>query len=126
MSFSYRISPSGNHVQVVGRGKVTTDDCIGIIKRVLSDPRNHPHSTGLIDLRNATYEFKDQAEVIRTAKALESFHSVLKNHIAIVAKRATLFPAEILSLHVRATKHIGIRVFLNINAAKHYCKGEWP
>ncbi len=92
-----------------------------MVRRILSDPRHHPNATGLIDLRNATYELKNPAEIIRIAKALESFHSVLKNNIAIVAKRAMLFPAEILSLHARATKHIGIRVFLNLTAAKNYC-----
>ena len=124
VSFAYKMSPSGDHVLVVGKGKITTDECISLVRRILSDPRHQPDATGLIDLRKATYELKHPAEIIRIAKALESFHSVLKNNIAIVAKRAMLFPAEILSLHVRATKHIGIRVFLNLTAAKNFCM--WP
>jgi hypothetical protein len=124
MSFAYKLSPSGDHVLVVGKGKITTDECISLVRRILSDPRHQPDATGLIDLRKATYELKHPAEIIRIAKALESFHSVLKNNIAIVAKRAMLFPAEILSLHARMTKHIGIRVFLNLTAAKNFCM--WP
>ena len=118
------MSSSGDHVLVVGKGKITTDECITLVRRILTDPRHRPNATGLIDLRNATYDLKHPSEIIRIAKTLESFHSVLKNNVAIVAKRATLFPAEILSLHVRATKHIGIRVFLNLTAAKNYCMGK--
>ena len=124
MSFAYKISRSGDHVLVVGKGEITTDECLGVVRRILSDPRHCPNATGLVDLRHATYEFGNPSEVIRIAEALESFHAVIKNHIAIIAKGTTLFPAELFSLHARATKHIGIRVFLTFAAAKNYCTGD--
>jgi len=123
MSFVYQISPSGGHIKAVGTGKITTNDCIGIIKRVLTDPHCTPDSTAVIDLSDAVYSYKNEKEVIRIAKALEAGKALLKNRIAIVAKRATLFPAEIFSLYMRKITHIKIRVFLNLTSAKNYCKG---
>ena len=123
MELVYQISPSGNHIQVVGKGKITTNDCIGIIERVLSDPRCRSDSTALIDLSDAVYTYKDEKEVIRIAKALVAGKALLKNRIAIVAKQVTLFPAEILSLYMREFTHIKIRVFINLTSAIDYCKG---
>jgi len=31
MAFAYEISPSSNHVQIVGTVKITTADCIGLV-----------------------------------------------------------------------------------------------
>ena len=123
MAFVYQISPSGDHVKAVGTGKISTDDCIGIIKRVLTDPHCNPDSTALIDLSGAVFTYKAEKEVIRIAKALESGKKLLKNRIAIVAKQATLFPAEILSLYMRQSLDIQIRVFTSIQAGKAFCKG---
>jgi hypothetical protein len=121
MSLAYRISPSGDRVRIVGIGEITTDDCIGMVKRVLSNPRRRPNATALIDLRDATYKPQDQAEVIDVAMALATFHSRVKNHIAIVAKQSTIFPAEIFAAYLRKATHLGIRVFADIAAAKAYC-----
>ena len=123
MSFVYQISSSGAHINAVGTGKITTNDCIGIIKRVLTDPHCTPDSTAVIDLSDAVYSYKNEKEVIRIARALEAGKSLLKNRIAIVAKRATLFPAEIFSLYVRQSMDIKIRVFTSIQAGKAFCKG---
>lgn len=125
MSFVYQISPSGDHVHVVGTGKITTDNCIRIVGRVLSDPRCLPDSTALIDLSEAVYSYKNEQEVIRIAKALEEGKDLLKNRIAIVAKHATLFPVEIFSLYMREITHINVRVFLSLTSAMDYCKGGW-
>ncbi|MEI8138658.1 MAG: hypothetical protein WCI03_02185 [bacterium] len=122
MSFAYKILKSGEHVRIVVSGKITQKECKMVIKRVMSDPHRHSGSTALIDLRDATYERGDKAEVIDIAKALETFHSLLKNHIAIVAMRSTLFYAEIFAAHVRAATHAGIRVFVDISAAESFCK----
>ena len=122
MSFVYEISPSGDHIRAVGTGKITTNDCIGIIKRVLTDPLCTPASTALIDLSDAVYTYHDRTEVIRIAKALEAGKDLLKNRIAIVAKRSTLLPAEVFSLYMREFTHIKIRVFLNLTSALNYCK----
>jgi hypothetical protein len=123
MSFDYQISPSGDHVSVVGTGKITTDSCIRIIGNILSDPRCRPDSTALIDLSDAVYSYNDEQEVIRVAKALEAGKDLLKNRIAIVAKQATLFPVEIFSLYMREISHINVRVFLSLTSAMDYCKG---
>ncbi|MEI6564059.1 MAG: hypothetical protein WCO42_07120 [bacterium] len=122
MGFAYEISQSGNHVQVVGTGKITTAECIGLVERVMSDPRHRPDSTALIDLRDAIYEPKDMAEVIQISTALEAFHYVLKDNIAIVARQSTLFPAEIFSTHVREAINIRIRVFVDMDAAEEFCR----
>lgn len=124
MAFTYEISPSGNHLQIVGTGKITTIDCIGLVERVMSDPRCRPDSTALIDLRDVTYEHKDKAEVIQISTALKVFHSMLRNNIAIIANRATLFPAEILSTHVREATNVRIRVFVDIEAAEAFLQGR--
>lgn len=121
MAFTYEISPSGDHVHVIGTGDVTTDNCIGIIERVLSDPRCRPDSTALIDLSDAVYKHGNDAEAVRIAKALEAFEPMLQNNIAVVAKKGTLFPAEIFCLHVRQAKQIRIRVFTELAAAEAYC-----
>jgi len=125
MEFVYQISPSGNHIQVVGRGEITADDCIGIFERILADPHCRPDSTALIDLSDAVYSAKNEKAVIRIAKALEEGKDLLKNRIAIVAKRSTLFPAEILALHIRQATNVGIRVFTDLSSAMNYCREGW-
>jgi len=124
MGFSYTISLSGNHIQIVGIGEITTLDCIEEIERVMSDPRCRPDSTALIDLRDATYKPRTQEEVIHIAEVLEMFSSMMQNNIAIVARRATLFPAEILSSHVRKAIDVKIRVFVDLAAAEAFCRGR--
>jgi len=108
-------------MRIVVSGKITADDCIGSLEHVMYAPHNHFVSTALIDLRDATYEHGDKADVIDVAKVLETFHSMLKNNIAIVAMRSTLFYAEIFSSHVRAATNAGIRVFVDIAAAEAFC-----
>lgn len=122
MPFVYKISPSGHHIRVVGTGRITTTNCISILGEVLSDPRCLPHSTALIDLSGAAYVHKDKMEVIKIAKAMEAGKALLKNRIAIVAKHAELFPAEILSLYLREMSDIRIRVFTDIDAGEAFCK----
>jgi len=124
MDFTCKILQSGNHMRIVVSGKITADDCIGLIEQVMSVPLRHLDSTALIDLRNATYDFRDKTDVIRIAHALEAFQSLLKNNIAIVAQKRTLFPAEIFCQHIRETTNLGIRVFVDIEAAEAFCRTE--
>ena len=120
MALAYEISPSGDQVRVVGTGGLTTADCIGLVRRVMTDPRNRPESAALIDLRKATYQAEDMAEVVDIAKALEAFHSLLKNNIAIVAERSLLLPAEILATHVKIATNTAIKVFVDVAAAEAF------
>jgi hypothetical protein len=122
MSFSYRILLSGHHVQVVGRGAVTTTDCIDILMRVLGDPRTRPDSTALIDLRSADYMTADESEIIAIAKAMEQRSRKLQNNIALVAKRSMLLLAELLAARVRSVARIPMRVFVDLKAAQAFCR----
>lgn len=122
MAFVYEISRSGNHVKVVGTGKITIANCIRIIRSVLSDPRYRSNSTALIDLNDAVFTYRDKDEVIKIAKTLEAVQALLTNRIAIVAKRSTLFPSEIFSLYIRQATHIKIRVFMTRTSAMAYCR----
>lgn len=124
MALAYRISPSGNHVRIVGRGKITADECIDLVEHIMADPRNRPGSTALVDLRAATYATELQAEVINIAEALETFQSLLAGSIAIVANPALLLPAEIFSTHVRKAAHVAVRVFVDIAAAETFLQGH--
>lgn len=121
MALSYTILPQENQIRIVGVGRLTTDDCIGMIHRVMSDPLCTFESSALVDLRSATYEPKDMVEVIRIATTLEAFHSMLGSHIAIVARRSTLFLAEIFSAHVRTAANVAIKVFVELSAAEAFC-----
>ena len=125
MALTYDISPSGDRVRIVGAGALTTSDFVAIIQRIHSDPRRLPDSTALVDLRDASYQPKDDAEIIHIAKALEAFRAVVNNNIAIVANKCTVFLAELFSLHVRAETHVEVRVFTDIRAAEAFCTGRW-
>jgi hypothetical protein len=125
MSFVYKISPSGDEVRIVGKGKITTAQCIGVIERIMSDPRCHLDATAVVDLHKATYEPKDQAEVIAIGRKLAKFHRRLKSHIAIVAQHSTFFPAEMLASYLRKVARVGIKVFADIAAAEAYCRAHW-
>lgn len=124
MAFEFKVTPV-NHILIVGTGRIKMADCLGIIESVISDPRCSPESTALVDLRKAKYDVGTWQDLIRIAKALEAFHDRLKNNIAIVAKRSTLFPAEIFASHVRMITHVGIRVFLEMDAAEAFCRDQW-
>ena len=122
MSFTYTLWPSGEHVRIVGTGRITTNECIELVQRVMSDPRRQSDATALIDIRDVSYDFRDKKDVVLIAKALEEFQLSLKNNIAIIAQKSTLFPAEIFCLHVRGVTNIGIRVFVDMDAAKAFCR----
>jgi len=124
MPYTYKISPSGDHVDIIGTGEISTAECLKLIKMIISDPNQNAESTALIDLRDATYFTRDRAEVVKIAKALEANHTVLKNNIAIVAKKATLFHAELLARHVREATEVSIKVFVDYAAAKAFCAGK--
>jgi len=124
MSFAYEISPSGAHVRIVGADNITTADCVRLVRSVVSNPRCRPDSTALVDLRAAIYEPRAMEEVISIATTLEMFPSMLGNNIAIVARRATLFYAEIFSAHVRAATRVPIKVFVELDAAVRFCMGN--
>ena len=111
-------------MRVIGTGQFTTADCVGLVKRVMADPRNRPESSALIDLRNATYHSDNLAEVIDIATALETFYSLLKTKIAIVAKQSLLLPAEVVATHVRTATHAVIRVFVDVAAAEAFLQGK--
>jgi hypothetical protein len=90
MALAYEITPSGDHVQIVGCGVITTAECIGIVKHVMTDPRHRADSTALIDLRDVVYAPNDMADIIDIAQAVEAFRSLIKNKIAIVANHPAL------------------------------------
>jgi hypothetical protein len=125
MALTYDISPSGDRVRIIGAGTLTTDDFVAIIQRIHSDPRCLPDSTALVDLRDASYQPEDDAEVIHIAKALEAFRAMVNNNIAIVANKCTIFFAELFSIHVRAETRVEVRVFTDIHAAEAFCIGRW-
>ena len=124
MSLEYRILQPENHVRIVGSGNITPDELTCVINQVMADPRCSPESTALIDLRNATYRSDSIHKTIMVAKAVESFPDMLKGKIAIVAARSTLLVAEIISLHMRTVADVGIRVFLDIDAAEEFIQEE--
>ena len=124
MALAYEISSSGDQVRVVGTGKITTADCVGLVEHVMTDTRCRRDAKALVDLRNAIYQPKNLAEVIDIAKVLETFASRLKSHIAIVAKQSLLLPTEVLATHVRQATHAGIRVFVDVAAAKSFLQGK--
>ncbi|MEI8139224.1 MAG: hypothetical protein WCI03_05075 [bacterium] len=126
MAYTYKISRAGEHIQIVGSGEVDTADCIDIITRVITDPCCRSDSTAIIDLRNAVYLTKDRSEVMQIAHTLEACVAFLKNNIAIVASRGTLFSAELLARHVRDVAHAKIRVFVDLNAAEAFCREGTP
>ncbi len=121
MALSYTILPRENQIRIVGVGRLTTDDCIGMIRRVMSDPLCNFEASALVDLRAATYEPQDMVDVIRIATTLEGFHAMLGSNIAIVARRSTIFFAEIFSAHVRTAANVAIKVFVEISAAEAFC-----
>jgi hypothetical protein len=122
MPFAYRISQGEDQVRLVGKGRLTAADCIGVVKRVLADPRCHPESTALIDLRGALYDALDTGEVIRIAKTIEGLASMFKSNVAIVAKGGMILPAELLCTHVRRLAHIPMKVFAELAAAEAFCR----
>jgi hypothetical protein len=122
MAYTYKISPRGEHVQIVGIGEVNTAECIDIITRVITDPCCRSDSTAIIDLRDAVYVAKDRSEVIQIASTMEACVAFLRSNIAIVASRGTLFPAELLARHVREAAKVNIRVFVDLDAAEAFCK----
>ena len=124
MTCAYKIMQTGNHMRVVVSGVITPDECIGMVERVVSDPLRHLDSTALIDLRSATYLISNRKDVIRIASALETFHSVLRNNIAIVAPQCTLFPAGLVSAHVRSAMDGGIKIFPDMKSAEAFCREE--
>jgi hypothetical protein len=126
MGLVYEISPCGRHVRILGPGVITPAECIRMVKKVLADSRCRSDSTALVDLRAATYQAADQTDVIGIAKAFESYPFMLKNHIAILARQSVLFPAEILSAYLRKAMKVGIRVFVELEAAEAYCRGQRP
>lgn len=123
MSLTYRISPSGDRLRIVGKGRITTPGFIRIVGRVLSSPRHRTDATVLVDLRNATHRPNDKTGVIDMARELGHFNPVLKGNIAIVVGPSLAFPAEILAAHLREAMHVAIRVFIDLTAAEAYCWG---
>jgi hypothetical protein len=125
MSLTYTINESGNHLTVIGTGKVTSENCIDLLKVILQDPRCLPEQTALLDMRKATFPGLESAGIIALAKLIEEFSDVFKMHVAIVAQSTALLSAELLSTHVRNAKDINIRVFVDVDAALDYCREDW-
>ena len=121
MAIDYRILHDGNHVQIVGTDDISPGEFIGLVKALTSDPCRQPESTALIDLRKATYAPVDNEKVIQIALVLEAYPALLRNRIAIVARKSTLFAAEVFSAHVRAVANVEIRVFVDFKAAEVFC-----
>ena len=124
MSLTYQIDVAANHVQVVGKGRVTVESCIKMIKRILADPRCNPRQTALLDLRQATFFSRKDGDILDVARQIESVDAMFRGDVAIVARSTTLFVAELLAfhVHVRVAKHIRIRVFLDLAAALAFCR----
>jgi hypothetical protein len=126
MAFEYKLSKDGGHVTVVGKGELTVDDSIKLLKIILKDPKCSPDQTALIDLRKATFPNIEGNKILTLANLIEDFEFMFKNNIAIIAQSSTLLAAELLSFHVRTAKNISIRVFLDGAAALEYCMQGWP
>lgn len=122
MSLTYQIDVAANHVQVVGKGRVTVENCIKMIKRILADPRCNPKQTALLDFRQATFFSRRDGDILDVARQIESVDDMFRGNVAIVARSTTLFVAELLAFHVRVAKHIRIRVFLDLAAAMAFCR----
>ncbi len=122
MSLNYIISPSGNHVQIVGIGRITTRDCVGLVKHIVADIHRHSDATALVDLRNAFYRPRNLGEIGKIVKAVKALHSGIHSKIAIVAKRSTLFIAELFSTTIRKTTPLSIKVFVDVSAAETFCR----
>lgn len=120
------LSSTGDRVRITATGEITTDECIGLVDQVMSDPRIRQGNMTLIDLCDAIYEPRDQAELVDIARALAASQGRLKNRIAIVARQAMLFFAEVVALHVREATHRAIRVFVDAAAAEEYLQGRLP
>jgi hypothetical protein len=125
MSLTYTINESGNHLTVVGTGKVTSARCIELLKKILQDPRCRPDQTALLDMRRAIFQSLESEGIIALAKLIEEFSDVFRKPVAIVAQSTALLSAELLSTHVRNAKNISIRVFVDYNAAMDYCRKDW-
>lgn len=125
MSLVYSINDSGNHLTVIGTGKVTAENCISLLSEILKDPRCQPDQTALIDMRAATVGGIEPAGILVIAKLMEECSQVFKNHIAIVARSSDLLSAELLSTHVRNARNIPLRVFVEHDAAMDYCRAGW-
>lgn len=126
MAFEYKMSKDGEHITVVGKGELTIEDGIKILKIILKDPLCNPDQTALIDLRKASFPNIEGNKILTLANMIEDFEFMFKNHIAIVAQSSTLLAAELLSFHVRTAKNISIRVFVDGAAALEYCMQGWP
>ena len=122
MSLNYVISPSGNYVQIVGIGRITTRDCVGLAKHIVADIHRHSDATALVDLRDAYYRPNNLGEIGEIVKAVKAFHSGIHSKIAIVAKRSTLFIAELFSTTIRKTTPVSIKVFVDVAAAETFCR----
>lgn len=121
MPFVYDISSPERHVRVVGRGAVTTEQCIEAVYRIISDPKCLPDYTALVDVRELDYVTKDDGEIIQVAQAIEALKNHCRNNIAIVARGYLLFTAELLAAHVRNAEHINMRVFWDAASAEEFC-----
>lgn len=122
MAFSYSIPASANRVNVVARGRIAPADCLALVLDILGDPHYDPDSTALVDVRNASYDLKNMEGVPELAEALRKLDSVFSQHIAIVARKSMLFPAEVFAACVRKATNAPIKVFMNIQAAEQYCR----
>ena len=125
MALAYKMSRNGKHITVLGKGELTIEDGIKILKIILKDPQCSPDQTALIDLRRASFPNLEGGKLLALANLIEDFEFMFKNHIAIVAQSSTLLAAELLSFHVRTAKNISIRVFVDGAAAREFCMQGW-
>lgn len=121
MSLIYTVDTRAKLVTIVGTGKVTATDLLSLIRRIAVDPAYLPNLPALVDMRKAVFESRRRGDILDVARRIEETEAFLKSHIAIVARAATLLTAELMSAHIRAAKHISIRVFLDISAAMNFC-----
>jgi hypothetical protein len=122
MTIRYRVSRSGEQVCVLAQGKVSTLDCLNLLKKVRADVNVHAASTAVIDLRNAVYTAPDKSDLLKISKALAHMKALLKNNVALVAKGDLILFAELLATQARTLSHIPMRVFADIRAAKAFCR----
>jgi hypothetical protein len=121
MPLVYRVSPDDEQAHIVGHGKVTTTDCIRVIKALRADPLFDSHFNVLADVRGITYEPAEHSEILQIATSVEMAEPIVTGNVAIIAKGALLFTAVLLATHIRTSRPINVRVFSDPVSAQAFC-----
>lgn len=120
MPLVYAVSEAKEQIHVLGRGEVSTSDCVAMIEALSADPLFAPHLNVLADIRELTYAPGEDSELLKIADSISESPPPFKGSIAIVAKGALLFSAVLIATRVRARTPINIKVFPDPTAAQAF------